>query len=96
MRWTADMKARLEALLRAGKSARQIAEHLGIGRGAVSMAVHRDPHLKAIGFAGTGHGGARPKPKRQTKAKASQDRFDVTDQHVGSGRHSRTGYTRLM
>lgn len=52
--WTEDDKARLAMLLRAGRSAGQIAPLFKRSRNAIISMVNRDKSLKAIGFKGQG------------------------------------------
>lgn len=49
--WTEEQKQRIAILLVDGKSASQIGGEIGISKGAIISLVHRNPALKAIGFA---------------------------------------------
>ena len=49
--WTVEAKQTLGGLLKEGKTARQIGEHFGVSRSAITGLLARDADLAKIGFA---------------------------------------------
>lgn len=65
--WPGEMKAKVAAFLKEGKTARQIGDALGFSRNSIIGVVRRNHELAAIGFASR-PGGKPPPPQNERQA----------------------------